>query len=282
MPAKCIFSSTEKPEVSIVIPSSDGDREGNVEVLVQQLKDQSLKSIEVILSIGESPNGHARNVGVEIARGKWLVFIDDDVTLGDERVLENIIKPLKENPKIGMTGPSQLVPPESNFFQRWCARQIPRSFSPVVDELTDSDMVSHMCLAIPTDLFLQVGQENDTLLAGTDPDLRFRVRQTGYRIVVVPQTWAYHPAPDRFSALVGFGFKKGSYSAWQYRFAKELQYECPDGHAVDFPAQTTLLLRVFRKLGRIVKELLAFRPLGLIYDFSYSFGYVIGLIRRWS
>ena len=109
MPAERICSCTEEPEVSIVIPSLDGNRNGNVQFLVEQLKEQSFTSSEIILSIGESSNGHARNVGVEIARGRWLVFIDDDVTLGHERVLENIIQPLRENPQIGMTGPSQLV-----------------------------------------------------------------------------------------------------------------------------------------------------------------------------
>ena len=281
MPAELVFSS-EKPEISVVIPSLDGDRNGNVQFLVSQVKRQSISSLEIILSVGETPNGHARNVGVEISRGKWLIFIDDDVTLGHDRVLENIIQPLKNCSTVGMTGPSQLVPPNARFFQRWCARQIPRSFSPIVDDLTDSDMVSHMCLAISKSLFLEVGRENDLLLAGTDPDLRFRVRQAGYRIVVVPQTWAYHPAPDSLRKVASFAFKKGSYSAWQYRFARNLTYECPDGHTGNFRVRTTLPFRIFRKIGRVAKEVLYFRPLGVIYDFSYSVGYLIGLTRRWS
>lgn len=281
MPATCVYIGCDSPQVSVIIPSLDGRRNGNVERLIQQLQTQTWKSLEIVLSIGESPNGHARNVGVEIAQGRYFVFIDDDVDLGHETVLANLIKPFEQLSNIGMTGPSQLVPPYANRFQHWSAKQIPRSFSPVVDAITDSDMVSHMCLAIPRNLFFQVGKESDWLLAGTDPDLRYRVRKAGFRIVVVPQTWAYHPVPESLRSLTRFAFKKGSYSAWQYRFARDLMYDCPDGHTGEFAAQTTLAYRVIRKGWRVLKEVVAFRPLGLLYDISYVSGYLHGLIRRW-
>jgi glycosyltransferase involved in cell wall biosynthesis len=282
MPAKLVYAASDTPEVSVVIPSFDGKRGGNVDILLDHLKSQTFKSIEIILSIGESPNGHARNVGCEIARGKYLVLIDDDVTLGDEYVLQNIIEPLVSCDDIGMTGPSQQIPPDANRFQFWSGRQIPRSLSAIVDEITDSDMVSHMCLAIPRGLFEEIGRESDWLLAGTDPDLRHRVRQAGLRVVVVPQTWAYHPAPESMKSLLNFAYKKGSFTAWQYRFARDLMYDAPDGHTGEFKAQTTLGFRVARKVGRMCKEVVALRPLGLIFDVVYSVGYVHGLFRKWQ
>lgn len=281
MPAKRIFSFCPQPDISVIVPTLDGDRDGNVEKLVQQLKDQTFQSIEIILSIGESPNGHARNVGVEIAQGKWLVLIDDDVTVDQNDLLERLIEPFEQRQDIGMTGPSQLIPLDANRFQHWCGKQVPRSYAPVVDEMTDSDMVSHMCLAIPRDLYHEVGRESDWLLAGTDPDLRHRVRQAGYRIVVMPQSWAYHPAPDNLKSMIKFAFKKGSYSAWQYRFARDLMYDAPDGHTGEFEAQTTLVYRMRRKALRLVKEAVTFRLLGLLHDLVYITGYLYGLIKKW-
>lgn len=281
MPVERVYCGAEPPEVSVIIPTWDGQRGGNLPQLLAQLKEQRFKAVEVILSIGESPNGHARNLGAEAARGEVLVFIDDDASLGDDQVLERLTEPLKERNNVGLTGVSQLIPPDANLFQRCCARQIPRAVSPVVDQLADSDMVTTLCLAIRRDLFVRIGRMNDRLLAGVDPDLRHRVRQAGLRVAVVPQAWAYHPAPDNLRALVLYGYKKGSLTAWQYRFARDLMYDCPEGHVGQFAAQTSLPYRVLRKGLRLLGQLVTRRPLGVIYELSYLGGYLCGLVRRW-
>ena len=69
MPVERVYCGTELPEVSVVIPTWDGQRGGNVPRLVEQLKRQSLQRIEVILSLHEFPNGRARNLGAKMAQG---------------------------------------------------------------------------------------------------------------------------------------------------------------------------------------------------------------------
>ena len=59
-------------------------------------------------------------------------------------------------------------------------------------------------------------------------------------------------------------------------------YDCPDGHTGEFKAQTGLPYRVGRKLLRICKETTLLRPLGFLYDLSYSAGYLYGLVRKWT
>lgn len=282
MPVERVYCGTEPPEVSVIIPSWDGQRGGNLPQLLGQLKEQTLKAVEVILSIRESPNGRARNLGAEVARGEFLVFIDDDASLGDDQVLARLTEPLKKRNDVGLAGVSQLIPRDANLFQRCCARQIPRAVSPVVDQLVDSDMVTTLCLAIRRDLFARIGRMNDRLLAGVDPDLRHRVRLAGFRVAVVPHAWAYHPAPDNLQALVLYGYKKGIFTAWQYRFARDLMYDCPEGHVGQFAAQTSLPYRVLRKGMRLLGQLATMRPLGVVYELSYLFGYLNGLVRRWQ
>lgn len=282
MPAEVVYRSSADPDVSVVIPTFDGDRGGNVPRLVEQLETQQGVSLEVILSVGESPNGHARNVGADAAHGRYLVFIDDDVILGGTDTLDRLIRPLVEDPEVGLTGVSQLLPPDANAFQRRCGCQLPRTVSPIVDELTDSDMVTTMCLAISSELFGQIGKMNDWIIAGVDPELRYRVRQAGCRVVVVPRAWAFHPAPDHWGFLFRYAYKKGSFTAWQYRFARDLMYDCPEGHEGEFEEQTTLVFRVIRKAVGICGELLTGRFWGLAYDLVYTIGYVHGLVRRWE
>ena len=280
MPVERVYCGSESPEVSVIIPTWDGLRGGNVPRLVEQVKRQSLQAVEVILSLRESPNGLARNLGAKIAQGKFLVFADDDAILGDDLVLQKLVEPLRRHEDVGITGVSQQIPLDANRFQHRCAGQIPRAVSPVVDELTDSDMVTTLCLAIRREFFEQIGGMNDWIRAGVDPDLRHRVRQAGYRVAVVPQAWAYHPAPDNMRELVRYGFKKGSLTAWQYRFARDLMYDCPEGHVGDFTAQTTLLYRIARKGGQLLGSIARLRLLRVVYDLAYGGGYLWGLTRR--
>ena len=51
MPAYKVFSHDDKPKVSVIIPSLDGFRDGNVEKLISDIKSQSFKSVEIILSV---------------------------------------------------------------------------------------------------------------------------------------------------------------------------------------------------------------------------------------
>lgn len=267
------------PKVSVIIPSFDGSRNGNVGILKSQLDSQSLKPYEVIVVVGVSPNGKSRNEGVKKASGAYYVFIDDDVTLGNDKVLENLIKPFIERDDVGLSGPSQLIPENSNWFQKKSAEQIPRSIFSVQSELTDSDMVSHMCLAIPAEFFKKIGQENPDIIAGTDPDLRYRVRKAGYRVCVVPNTWAYHPMPETFSKLMKVSFQKGRNSAVVRKQFPDLIFELDEGFRKDFPGKRLLVYRIFRSLMKLLKYLISWQFIGFVALIAYNIGNIYGTLK---
>jgi glycosyltransferase involved in cell wall biosynthesis len=266
------------PRISVIIPSLDGVRGGNVESLLGDLERQTEQDFEVILAVNFKPNGHARNEGVRAARGRYIVSIDDDVRLGHERVLEQLTRPFEETPTIGMTGPSQLIPPDSSPFQQRAAKEISRAACPVVPELTDSDFVTHMCLCMPAQLYKDVGWESDTLVRGTDPDLRRRVRQAGYRIVVVPDCWAYHPMPETFRILVRMAWRNGAGSAWVQRHHPEMCIDTPDGHAGEFVHRRSVPFRAARFASRFLTRLARFQYIGLSADLVYACGYAYSTV----
>ena len=253
-------------KISVIIPSFDGSRNGNVERLREELNSQTIKPYEIIVVVGVSPNGKARNVGAERAKKDtdFFVFIDDDVTLGHERILENLIAPFMKQPvdgekPVGMTGPSQLIPEDSNWLQKTAAKQIPRSIFPVQNELVDSDMVTHMCLCMPAELFREVGMENPDIIAGTDPDLRYRVRKAGYRVCVVPDSWAYHPMPATFWKLMKLAFVKGKNSAIVRRSYPNLIFELDTGYKKDFQSRRGFVFRIARMIYMLLTSLLSFK-----------------------
>jgi len=243
------------PLISVIIPSLDGRRGGNVQRLKEDLARQTIRDYETIVVVGVRPNGKARNVGVRKATGRYLVCIDDDVRLGDDNVLENLIRPFEERDDVGMTGAAQLIPDDSTRFQKEAARQLPRSHFPVQKALVDSDMVSHMCLCMPTQLYKDVGWENEEILSGTDPDLRHRVRMAGLRVVVVPDTWAYHPMPQDRPGLWRMCYNKGRDSAWVQNHFPDLVFELDSGARREFAAVRSIPYRAVRTLGQIVLSL---------------------------
>lgn len=212
MPVKKIYPPV-RSIISVIIPSLDGHRGGSVERLVRQLKEQTLRDFDILLVIGERPNGHARNVGVREAKGDIFVFIDDDAILGDTYTIANLIAPFQIDKKIGMTGASTCIPSDSNRFQKFLARQVSSAIYPVVTEITDTlDGATHLCCAFPRRVWEELGGENDLLISGTDVDMRHRVRLAGYRAVLAPNCWAYHPLPPSLMKYLRtvFGYGAGT------------------------------------------------------------------------
>lgn len=268
------------PLVSVIIPSLDGERGGNLARLLADLERQTLSDREVLVVEGVRPNGRARNVGAAEARGHHLVFIDDDVRLGHPNVIGDLVRALASDPTLGLVGPSQLSPPGASRFERAVARQLPRSCFPMVDRVTDTDMVTHACLAIPADLWRTIGGEHDDLVRGTDPDLRARVRRAGRRIAVVPGTWAYHPPPSSLAALVRSAWRGGRGAAWVRRHHPDLAFDVPEG---PFGGQTRLRhlpYRLARFALRVAGALVRGRTLSLIADLAYAAGYASFVLAR--
>src|SRR5947209_15756544 len=115
-------STTTKPKVSIIIPSWTGE----VSRPLRSIEQQTSRDYEVEVVQRISPLARARNLGAQRARGDILLFIDDDITLGHEHVLQQIVDLLESDAQIAIVGVSQQVPVEASRFQRAIARQVPR------------------------------------------------------------------------------------------------------------------------------------------------------------
>jgi GT2 family glycosyltransferase len=194
------------PTLSVIIPSRDGSCDGNVPRLLEAVgRQERAGEAEVLLVVGERPNGHARNVGVDASRGRWLVFMDDDAGLLGSGILTALLAPLEEPlpgaGPVGMTGTSTALPEGAGRFQHRVAAAMPRALFPEVDRVTDTDMAHHLCCALPRKVYEEIGRESDDLETGTDVDLRNRLRAAGYRIVVVPHAMATHPQPETLRAF---------------------------------------------------------------------------------
>jgi GT2 family glycosyltransferase len=267
------------PRVSVIIPSWDGHRDGCVPRLLESVSRQTYTDYEITIIKGVSPQGRAINQGFSETRGELLLILDDDSMLADEQVFERIVETIDSDSQVGMAGASIVVFPDSNAFQKKAATQFPRFHTPVVDEITDSDLACHGCCAIPRRIFNEVGGEREDILRGLDPDLRVRLRQAGYRVVLAPQARIYHPLPPNWRKLLRIFFRNGFGSAYAYKFQPDSVYETHEQlHDTTFQARTTLAYRLGRFPLRLLKAAATLRFMRLGAYCSYALGYCWGYL----
>lgn len=276
--------------IALIIPSLDGQ----VEALRASIARQTLAAAEVAVVIGVRPNGRARNQGVAQTRGDLLVFVDDDAVLGDDHVLAHLVAPLLADPGVGVTGASKLLPPEVSGWQRWVAREVPRIEHPVVAQPVETNPdppsyyceITTTCCAMRRAVFEQVGGFSETLVRGVDTEFFVRVRRHGYRFVLVPHTWVYHPAPGSLWALLRKHFLYGLGHAQEVR----LDPSRSRGRYLHTPLHTIgyLVLRTTALIPNIFLPYSfaapswrpGFKPLKALTSYVAALGYVWGWYRH--
>jgi GT2 family glycosyltransferase len=272
-------SGAVAPRLSVIIPSWDGCRDGCVPRLIASVEAQTYTDYEIHIVEGVSPQGKAINQGAAATTGELLLILDDDSRVADPDVFQRLVDTVEADKHIGMAGASIVLPPEASRFQKTAARQFPRFNTPVVDEITDSDLACHGCCIFRREVFEEVGGEREDIIRGLDPDLRVRLREAGYRVVLVPHARIYHPLPDGWRKLLRMFFRNGFGSAYAQKFQPDTVYDTHEElNAETFRPSNSLAYRVARFPLRLLRALLGFKFMRFVAYCSYAFGYGWGMI----
>jgi GT2 family glycosyltransferase len=279
------------PRVAVIVPTLTGQ----LDELRRSLAAQSMPPAELEVVVGVRPSGRARNLGVARTSAPFLVFVDDDAVLGSDDLLERLVAPLREDSAIGVTGTAKLLPPRSSFFQRAAARQVPRLEHPVVTVTLDTTPtraapgyleVTTTCCAMRREVFDEAGGFDEAMVRGVDTELFARVRKRGYRFILVPRTWVYHPAPATLRQLLAKHFMYG------VGFAQEVERHPARGAGryLRTPLHAAAYL-AFRTLVRVPNVFLPYsrsapswrpgcKPLKAMSSYAAALGYVYGWYRH--
>ncbi len=276
----------KQPTIAVIIPSLHGVPDALLASIAQQT--MAPQQVEVVVNV--RPNGRARNEGIARTTSDYLVLVDDDAVLGNEHVIANMIAPLLTDPTIGITGASRLLHPDASAWEQWVAREVPRIEHPVVlaPLETNPDPPSYYCeitttcCAMRREVFEATGGFNNTLLRGVDTEYFVRVRQAGYRIMLVPHTWVYHPAPSTFKALLRKHFLYGMGHAQEVQNDPQRargRYLHTPLHAAAYLAfrSAILLPNVFLPFSFAAPSWKpGFKPLKAITSYVSALGYIWG------
>jgi GT2 family glycosyltransferase len=266
------------PKVSIIIPTVDGYRNGLFPALLKQLSEQTYQNFEIITIKADSRQGRAINTGADIARGKYILTLDDDTRLLTNDALEKLTGFMEEDTTIGMAGGVNVIPPNASPFVKRAMQEIPRRSSLPVKIVTNSDLAEHPLLMIRKKVFKKVGGENELLPRGLDPYLRHEFRKAGYRIVVVPSVEYSHLPPTTIFKLVKQFYRNGKQAAFCNKFYPQWVIETPNEHVDNFPAMKPLSYRASRYLSNMVKKTLKGHWIFVTAYTAYAMGFVCGYL----
>jgi glycosyltransferase involved in cell wall biosynthesis len=262
--------------ITVIIPTSDADRRGLFQRLLDQLAEQTLADFELIVIKGDSRQGRAINVAAAMAAGAYLVTLDDDTDLPQPDSFAKLVAVMADHRDIGIAGGNAVIPAGVTPFVRKVMRELPRRAWEPVREILDSDLVQHPLLIMRTAEFKAVGGENELIPRGLDPYLRQEFRNRGLRVALVPGVIYAHLPPDVLPVLVKQFYRNGMQAAFVNRTYPQWVIETPDRHGA-FKPRVPLVLRVFRLPLRLAGELLS----GKFLRFICESAYMLGFARNW-
>src|SRR5207244_10579862 len=145
--------------------------------------------------------GDGNNIGVEHAKGRYVVFLNNDCQVTPDW-LQPLIATLEQQPLCGGVGPKLLYPDgrlqEAGAFMGSNGWALPRHYPPFDAELADRthvvDYCSAACFLTTRKLFAALGGFDPIFSPAffVDADLAFRIADLGMFIYCCPQSTIYH------------------------------------------------------------------------------------------
>ena len=267
------------PVVTILIPTLDGSRDGYLPNLLSQIARQKFRAFEVLIIMGDPRQGRAINIGAALAKGRYLLTLDDDTSLPDTDTLSKLIRVLDNHPEIGAAGGNNIIPNNASAIVRRVMKEVPRRSWKIVREITDSDLAEHPCLMLRADDFRAIGGENELIPRGLDPYLRKQFREANRRVVVVPEVYYHHLPPGHFVGLIRQFFRNGKQAAYANIHYPEWIIQTPADHGPVKPTKS-LSVRACQFPFKLAAAVFTGKPLLFLCELSYSFGFLSGLINH--
>jgi GT2 family glycosyltransferase/glycosyltransferase involved in cell wall biosynthesis len=158
------------------------------------------------------------NTGAKTARGKYLVFLNND-TLTKPGWLTALLETFKEERRAGIVG-SKLLYPDGRLQEAggiiwrdasgWNYGKFDDPGKPEYNYLRDVDYCSAAALMVPKALFESAGGFDSRYAPGyyEDTDLAFKVRQAGYRVLYQPLSEVIHYEGATGGTDISTGAKK--------------------------------------------------------------------------
>jgi GT2 family glycosyltransferase len=306
--------------VSIVVPSYRTENRSSLAGAIESLLHQSYADIEVLVVVHTSEGLHeeivraydgraklkvlfdkrslgasaARNVGIRVAQGDILAFLDDDA-VADRKWLENLTSSYKELQAMAVGGKilPLWIPAKPAYFPDelyWLVGATHKDFAE--DAVVQVRNVFASNMSFRKEVFAQVGLFNESLGFGNQgksclqgDEAEFGLRMTsklGKRVIYDPRAVVYHRIPIS-KAMIGPLLKRAFYQGYSKALLRRLTSH-PDAISIEKSYLRHLALeripqrirRLFTGTRRVAeaKQLLVLVSCVVAVGLGFIYGYV--------
>jgi GT2 family glycosyltransferase len=203
------FASRHQPAIDVeyLYVLDDPGKKREAETLAASLYQRfgiALRLVELERNMGFAPTN---NVGLELARGSYVCFLNSDVFAGTDDWMERMVARLEADPGIGAVGPLLLYEDECvqhqgmsyeriPLFADWHFPMHPRKGwrTPDGEGLVTRTAITGACMVMRRAVALEFGGFDESYIIGDfeDSDLCLKLRERGLRCAVDLNVRLYH------------------------------------------------------------------------------------------
>jgi glycosyltransferase involved in cell wall biosynthesis len=159
----------------------------------------------------------ARNNGAKKARGKFLIFLDDDCSPAPDRLLR-LQKRFKETPDAAIGGKTLGRVP-FNIFSATSQMIINAVYDFYNKSVEGPHFFTTNNLAVPVDSFWNIGGFNSSFTTAEDREFCHRWKSNRYRLIYAPEIIIYHVNPLTFLDFLRCHYRHGQ-GAFRFHYGR--------------------------------------------------------------
>ena len=128
------------------------------------------------------------NIGIKESKRELIALVDGDAVLASNWIQELIAQ--FEDPKVGMAAGAIKTANPENLWAAFAGRELEDRYAAIKE--VEVDHVSTCNTIYRRELFNKVGMFDESLFYGYDADMSYRVREKGYKILLIKNTYCLH------------------------------------------------------------------------------------------